>query len=184
MKQPLRIFTVLITTFLLILSLSACTAKGMLELSDDPVTLTDRTNTTETGSNAAISLDQFKSELQKDGLETTSQTNGEDGYNAALAFSEDQTRYIYMDLPDEETARSLLTDADGDGAPDSDLTLVLQKDHYEIYTQENRISEVPVYSKSLLAGSMIIVISGPLDNKDVISSHADDLLIRLGFDLA
>lgn len=186
MNSSTRSFFSMITMLVLLFALSACTAKGTLELSYDTGNAFSENDPVPARPNAAVSLERFNSEIQAEGLQTISQKNGDDGYDAALAVSEDQTSYIYMYLPDIETARSLLTDLDGDGQQDSDLSLVLQKDNYELYTQESASSgsaDSGMYGKSLRADSMIIMISGPLENKDLISNHADEFLTRLGFDL-
>ena len=187
MTNRIRIILPLLCILAALLLLSSCTAKGSLDLSYDNSAYTSTGDSSSASrSNAVVSLDRFKKEIEAENLGTVSEINGDYGYDAALAVSEDQTNYIYMYLPDKETARSLLTDSDGDGQQDADLTLVLEKENYELYTQEHTASDSSdssLYGKCLRAGCMLIIISGPLENKESISSHADNFITRLGFDL-
>lgn len=140
-----------------------------------------------TGRNeAAISLKQFEDEIKAGHLGEISRTKDDSGYDAALAASEDGTNYIYMYLLSEEMAASILKDGDGDGQTDNDLSLTLKKDSYQLYTQESSpdsSSESSSYGRYLLAGSMIIIVNGPLENKELIKENADTFMRNLGFDV-
>ena len=113
-------------------------------------------------------------------------TDGKDGYDAALVTAEDGTNYIYMYLPDEKMAKSVLTDSDGDQEADPGLKLISRKNGYELYIQESAAadssdSDFPMYGKCLLAGRMIIIVNGTQDNKKQIIENADRFLKNLGF---
>lgn len=135
---------------------------------------------------AAISLDRFELEIQKENLGVVNKTDGRDGYDAALVTAEDGTNYIYMYLPDKRMAKSILTDSDGDQVTDPGLKLISRKNGYELYTQESDAadssdSDFPMYGKCLLAGRMIIIVNGTLDNKKQIIENADRFMRNLGF---
>jgi hypothetical protein len=134
---------------------------------------------------SAISLNKFETEIEAEALGSISKVNGDYGYDAALVTAEDGTNYIYMFLADEQMAESILTDSDEDGQMDSDLTLTLNNDQYRLYTQESAgtgSSENAMYGRFLLAGSMIIIVNGPLENRDQIKKSADRFMRNLGFE--
>ena len=135
---------------------------------------------------AAISLEKFKSVVNTENFGEIAEVNGDYGYDAALVTSDDGTNYIYMYLATPSMARSVLTDSDGDGKVDPDFTLTKKDNGFELYTQETTdsvSSDYSVYGRCLLAGSMILMVSGTMDQKDQIRKNADSFMEKLGYDL-
>lgn len=134
-----------------------------------------------------VTLEDFKKTVRSGNLGTVNEVGGDQGYEAALVTGEDRTNYIYMNLPDEDMAYSVLTDSDGDGKKDSDLSLDFQSDEYELYTMETAApesspSDSAMYGKCIRAGRVIIIVNGPLENRSVIHKNAGRFLQELGYD--
>ena len=135
---------------------------------------------------AVISLEKFKSVVNAENFGEIAEVNGDYGYDAALVTSDDGTNYIYMYLASPSMARSVLTDSDGDGKMDPDFTLIKKDQDFELYTQETTdsvSSDYSVYGRCLLAGSMILMVSGTMEQKDQIRKNADSFMEKLGYDL-
>lgn len=138
------------------------------------------------GNQAAISLDKFKSEITRQQLGKVIEVDGDYGYDAALVTAEDGTNYIYMYLADPDMAKVILTDSDADGEMDSDFSLTTKGNGYELYTQESTESDSAysaIYGRCLLAGSMILIVSGTIENKEQVRKNADTFMKELGYDL-
>ena len=137
------------------------------------------------GNPAVISLERFKSVVNDEQFGEIVEVNGDYGYDAALVTSDDGTNYIYMYLANPSMARSVLTDSDGDGKMDPDFTLTKKDKGFELYTQESASSvssDYSIYGRCLLAGSMILMVSGTMDQKDLIKKNADSFMKKLGYD--
>ena len=138
-----------------------------------------------TDEKAVISLKKFKSAITNKKLGEIAEIKGDYGYDAALVTAEDGTNYIYMYLADSSMAKSVLTDCDGDGKTDPDFSVTAKGDGYTLYTQESRItdsSDSAIYSRCVLAGRMILVISGSMENKEIVKKNADSFLKSLGYE--
>ena len=189
MKENLsRITGTLLVFCLLFMSVSCGTqGSGTVFRSSEDLSLSSVEGTDgRNQDNTAISLDRFELEINNEKLGVVNKTDGKDGYDAALVTAEDGTNYIYMYLPDEKMAKSVLTDSDGDQEADPGLKLISRKNGYELYIQESAAadssdSDFPMYGKCLLAGRMIIIVNGTQDNKKQIIENADRFLKNLGF---
>ena len=92
-----------------------------------------------------------------------------------------------MNLPDGDMAYSILTDSDGDGETDSDLSLEFRNKEYELYTMETSDpdqSGSAMYGKCILAGSTILMVNGPQENRSAVRKNADSFLQAFGYDAA
>ncbi len=134
---------------------------------------------------SSVTLKEFKKEIRARKLGNVNEVNGEQGYEAALVTAEDRINYIYMNLPDGEMAYSVLTDSDGDGETDSDLTLEFRNEEYELYTMETSdpdLSGSAMYGKCIRDGSTILMVNGPLEKRSVVRKNADSFLQAFGYD--
>lgn len=138
---------------------------------------------------AAVSMNRFKTEIKNENLGKVKDLSGNSGYDAALATDSRNINYIYMFMPKSDMAESIITDSDGDGKKDDDLTLEKKGENYEYYTQDgsekkaSSSSADSTYGKCLRVGSMIIIVSGPLSEKKTVNSQAHAFFRNLGYDL-
>ena len=181
---------IILTSALLFLAVS-CASDGIRDTENSAQPAGQASSAEEPSSGGkghpAVTLEEFKQEIRARDLGSVNEVNGEQGYEAALVTAEDRTNYIYMNLPDGDMAYSILTDSDGDGETDSDLSLEFRNKEYELYTMETSDpdqSGSAMYGKCILAGSTILMVNGPQENRSAVRKNADSFLQAFGYDAA